>query len=182
MKRWIWCFVLLAATSFSRADLVVTPWVPLFKGVDHAVGTNVPNTTVTNNGVVFTNYLLQVVHCLRVDLTDPGVQLFPTPRATTGYDPDLREALTINITNFVRKYGVQVATDRNFFTLNANGSDFSVEGLPCNVQGMLISRGEVVSPADTLRTASLLFTTNKLPTLRFDNVPPARISTGFILR
>src|SRR5260221_11231304 len=129
MKRWIWCFVLLAATSFSRADLVVTPWVPLFRGVDHAVGTNVPNTTVTNNGVVFTNYLLQVVHCLRVDLTDPGVQLFPTPRADA-YEPDVRETLTINITNFVRKYGVQVATDCNFFTLNANGTDFSVEGLP----------------------------------------------------
>ena len=36
----------------------VTPWIPIYKGVDRAVGTNFGSTTVTNNGVVFTDSTL----------------------------------------------------------------------------------------------------------------------------
>src|SRR3954471_11099624 len=72
--------VMIAYTQVLRADITVTPWIPIYKGVDRARGTNCPPTTVTNNGVVFTDSSLQVVNCVRVDLSDPDVQLFTTPR------------------------------------------------------------------------------------------------------
>ena len=48
----------------------IGPWSPIFKGVDHAVGTNFGSTIFTNNGIVFTDTRQQSVHCIRVDLTD----------------------------------------------------------------------------------------------------------------
>ncbi len=69
--------LLLAASVCCRAaGPVPGPWTPIFKGVDHAVGTN--NPSVPGN---FPE--LQVVHCIRVDLTDPDIQLFATPRASS---------------------------------------------------------------------------------------------------
>ena len=49
----------------SHAGTVLGPWVPLFRGIEHAVGTN------TAAGGGFPE--LEVIHCLRVDLTDPGI-------------------------------------------------------------------------------------------------------------
>jgi len=70
------------------------------------VGTNFPGTIVTNNGVVFTNANLQVVHCARVDLSEPGVQFFATPRAPN-YIAESQETLSLSISNFIKTYGVQ---------------------------------------------------------------------------
>src|SRR3989442_15358421 len=75
MKRLICTAALFASITVSHATLVVGSWTPIFKGVDHAVGTNFSP--------------LQVVQCVRVDLTDPGVQLFATPRAS-GYFAESR--------------------------------------------------------------------------------------------
>src|SRR6185436_14665245 len=63
----------------ARANMVVSSWTPIFKGIDRAVGTNFPPTTISSGGVTFTDNTLQVVNCVRVDLTDPDVQLFTTP-------------------------------------------------------------------------------------------------------
>src|SRR5260221_5636440 len=72
------------------------------------------------------------------------------------------------ISNFVKKYGVAVATDANFY--DAGGvSDPGFEGVPANVHGMLISKGVVVSPADGERYASLLFTTSNVPSFNLNN-------------
>src|SRR5262245_23485268 len=66
--------LVLAGGSFAQSQTVLGPWVPIFKGVEHARGTNTPG----NGG--FQD--LQVVNVARVDLTDPDIRLFTTPRYT----------------------------------------------------------------------------------------------------
>ena len=179
MKKIVCLVALVAAVTTSHATLVVSPnWTPLFQGIDQKVGTNFPSTTVTNNGAVFTDSSLQVAHCIRVDLTDPGVQLFTTPRATN-WSAETRETLSLSISNFIKKYAVQVAVDANFYSVNPGGSDPTSEGLPSEVDGLLISKGVVVSPADNNdRYASMMFTTNKVPILDLNNRPPGTNTAG----
>jgi len=78
MKALICAAALFATLAESHATMLVGSWTPLFKGIDHAVGTNYPDSAIP---------VLQVVHCLRIDLTDPDVQLFTTPQAH-GYVPE----------------------------------------------------------------------------------------------
>src|SRR5260221_1672307 len=158
MKRLFCLAALLAVVNVSHATMVVGAWIPLFKGIDHAVGTNFPSTVVTNNGVAFVDSTLQVVHCLRIDLTDPTVQLFTTPRATNNYAPESRETLSLMVSNFVRNYGLAVGTGGNFYDVGG-GTDRSQEGLSGNVHGVMISKGVVVSAADNSRNGSLHFST-----------------------
>ena len=152
------------------------PWVPIFKGVAHAVGTNVP-------GIPGNFSTLQVVHCVRVDLTDPDIELFTTPRAS-GYAVESRETLTQAVPNFLRKNRLQVASDANFYNADPGGADPSSEGLPCDVYGLEISSGAVVSPQTTAdsegdaRYAALLFTTNNQPSFVFVNRPPGTNTAG----
>src|SRR5579859_1180943 len=70
LLHWLFAFALPLATPIHcRAQTVFGPWVPIFKGIDHAVGTNTPGS-----GAIASN--LQVVNALRVDLTDPDIQLY----------------------------------------------------------------------------------------------------------
>lgn len=58
--------VLLIATVSATAETAVGPWVPIFKGIDHSVSTNIPS------GGDFANR--QVVHAFRVDLADSDIR------------------------------------------------------------------------------------------------------------
>jgi exopolysaccharide biosynthesis protein len=183
MKLGVLLSVTLASLSLNTAHAAMsrTPWTPLFKGIEHAVGTNFGATIFTNNGVVYTNSRQQSVHCLRVDLSDPDVQLFPTPPATNLVIGSV-ETKTISISNFVKRYGVQVATVANFYN-SVQGSDPSLEDLNCQVFGLSICTGKVVSIPDTgpdsnNRYASLLFTTNKEVSLIISNTPPGTNTDG----
>src|SRR5215467_8267529 len=73
LMRWM-LFLVGCFCSLASAGPAPGPWTPIFKGIDHAVGTNTP-------GIAGNFPELQVVHCIRVDLTDPDVRLFPTPPA-----------------------------------------------------------------------------------------------------
>ena len=132
-------FVALVLLPFSAALAVpaLGPWTPIFKGIDHAVGTNNPSIPGS-----FPE--LQVVHCVRVDLTDPDVQIFATPRASS-YVAESRETLTLSVPDFLKQYKLQVAADANFYNANPGGADPSSEGVPCEVYGLQISTGIVVS-------------------------------------
>ncbi len=162
--------LVLLPFSAALAGPTIGPWVPIFKGIEHAVGTNNPNIPGD-----FPE--LQVVHCIRVDLTDPDVQFFTTPRASN-YVAESRETLTLSVPDFLKKYQVQVAADANFYNASPGGADPTSEGLPCEVYGLQISTGAVVSAetsadyAGDPRAASLLFTTNKQPIFGFRNLPP----------
>ncbi|HTD67525.1 MAG TPA: phosphodiester glycosidase family protein, partial [Candidatus Limnocylindria bacterium] len=173
--------IVFLCVTMVRADMVVTPWIPIFKGVDRAVATNFPTTTFVNNGVFYTDSALQVAHCVRVDLTDPDVQLFPTPRAAN-YVANSSETYSISVSNFIKKYGVQVASAANFYN-TSQGTDPNLEGLPAQVFGLSISTGAVVSASDfgpdsNNRWASMLFTTNKTAFMVLNNSPPGTNTAG----
>ena len=176
--------MLLAPLLFAcsvPANMVVTPWVPIFKGVSRAVGTNFPSTAYTNNGVIYTASTLQVANCVRVDLQDPDVQLFTTPPATN-HVPESSETYSISVSNLIKHYGLQVATVANF-SQPSLGYDSSIEGSASKVFGLQICTGRVVSvpdfgPDSNNRYASLLFTTNNTPFLVLSNSPPGTNTAG----
>ncbi len=172
-------FVLLHWAINAKGALITTPWLPIFKGVERAAGTNSPGTIFTNNGVIYTNTTLQVANCVRVDLLDPDVRLFTAPR-TTNYALEASETYSISVSNFVKRYGVQVASVANFYQTFYDGAwrtDPPVDGLVSRVFGLSICTGQVVSvpdfgPDSNNRYASILFTTNKTPFLVLSNSPP----------
>jgi hypothetical protein len=160
--------VLLGYSFSAQASLTLSPWIPIFKGIDRAAGTNVPDGT-TPIGT------LQVINAARVDLSDPDVQLFTTPRANP-YVEQSRETLSLTVSNFLRTYGLQLACDANFYGPN---SDPSSEGVNMDVEGLFISQGTIVSRQDnSLETTVLMFTTNKQPLFVFDNQPPGTNTAG----
>jgi len=166
------CFACFSA----RAGAAHGPWTPLFKGIDLSTGTNQPN-------VVGNFPRLQVVRCVRVDLTDPDVRLFTSPKAAN-YTEEYSETLTRSVPHFLTQNQLQIACDANFYSANPGGSDPSSEGVPCEVFGLEICTGAVVSaqtPADAgpnPRFAALLFTTNNRPSMVFDNLPPGTNTAG----
>jgi len=164
---------LLVAVTLAQGQMSSGPWIQLFKGIDYAVGTNWPDG---NSPIVEQ----QSVRCVRVDLTDPDVQLFATPRAPN-YAADSRETLSLSVSNFLKTYGLKIALDSNFYSANP-GADPTSEGLPMEVFGLQISAGSVVSVPEASWSApgyaSLLFTTNKQPIVAFNNVPPGANTAG----
>lgn len=157
------------------AQTVLGSWVPLFKGIDHAVGTNNPG----NGGMPD----LMVVYALRVDLTDPDIQLYATPRIATGYGVDSHETAGYTVSNFLTMHGLQVAVNGNYFhdpgTSDTESPSYTESpGTPFDVIGLLISKGVVVSPQDSDDyTASFMFTTNNQVTFYPTNWP-ANPTTG----
>src|SRR5688572_17080226 len=107
MSKRVFTFILLVwgLASVSYGTMVVTPWKPIFKGIDRAVGTNFPDTAFPRR---------QVANCVRVDLLDPDVQLFHTPRASN-YIAESRETYSHSVSNFLQRYGLQVASTANFY-------------------------------------------------------------------
>jgi hypothetical protein len=152
------------------------PWGPIFKGIDYAVGTNDP--AIPGN---FPR--LQVVRCVRIDLTDPDVHLFTTPPASN-YSPESRETLTLSVPDFLQRNLLQVASDANYYDAFPGGSDPTSEGISCEVSGLQICTGQVVSAQSAadqnanVRTCSLLFSTNNHPSFVFVNSPPGTNLSG----
>ena len=77
----------------------VTPWTPIFEGIDRAVGTNYPDgsTPIPRR---------QSVNCVRVDLWHPDVQLFSTPPASNRV-AESRETLSMSVSNFLKQYRLE---------------------------------------------------------------------------
>src|SRR5436190_24109495 len=95
------CILVLLAVGgiAAQASLTITPWMPLFQGVDLARGTNIPDASTPIT-------VPQVVTVGRVDLTDSNITLFTTPR-TTSYLAESRETSAMTVSNFLTKYGLQ---------------------------------------------------------------------------
>jgi hypothetical protein len=152
------------------------PWTPIYKGVDLAYGTNTPG--IPGN---FSNR--QVVRCVRVDLTDPDIQLFSTSKATN-YVAESSETYTLTVPDFLRQNLLQIACDANYYNANPGGSDPGSEGIPCEVFGLQISTGAVVSAQSTgditidQRYSAILFTRSNQAQMVFVNRPPGTNTTG----
>jgi hypothetical protein len=115
-------------------------------------------------------------------LTDPDVRFFTTPKASS-YQADYRETLTLSIPHFLKQNSLQIAIDSNYYNASPGAADPTSEGVPCDVYGLQIAAGTVVSAADDRgsgdpRFASLLFTTNNQPIFDFLNHQPGTNTTG----
>lgn len=159
--------IVLLALADARGAITTNAWFPILKGIEHISGTNLPDAAIPR---------LQVANCLRVDLTDPDIHFLATPPAPAPI-PEVRETLSLTITNFILQYGVQAAVNANFYT----PADPPSEGNPEDVYGLHISRGVVVSSQETSGNGNkcvLFFTTNNQPGIVWSNVPPTN-TTGF---
>src|SRR5713101_1263486 len=153
--------ILLFITAASANALIVTnAWVPIFQGIDHTTAQMIPG------GV---DLRLQAVNALRIDLTDPDVQMFTDPPCTNcpvGYGYETRVYTT---SRFLKTYGVQVAVNANFY----NPCCSEPEGAPFDVIGLSISNGRVVSQQEAaIDSSNVMFTTNKQVIMITTNWPP----------
>ena len=153
------------------ADVLVSDWQPVFRGVDHATGTNLPSAA---------RPWLQVAHALRVDLTDPGVHLFTSPR-TAPYESEASETGGNTTSGFLRAYGLQAAINANFFSLDGAREI----GAPREIYGLAMCTGQVVSalepflPSYFMAPCAFLFTPENRPTVVMDNLASWTNLEGF---
>jgi hypothetical protein len=152
--------LLLTALPLLAAP-VVTGWKPLFKGIDYLTGTN------SQSGGDFSN--LMVAHVLRINLADPDIRLLPTPRHTN-YVVNSAETQGRTVSQFVKAYGVQVAVNANFFSPEEY---YLPEGTAMRVDGLSISEGNPVSPANFSRAACVLFDAANVGRIIHTNWPAA---------
>src|SRR6266581_7101810 len=103
MKRSFCTMVLFMSVAAAPAEIIVNPWVPIFKGIDHATGQMIPDAVDPR---------LQAVNALRIDLHDPDVQLFTDPPCTNCAPPN--ETIGLSTSSFLRTYRVQAAVNANF--------------------------------------------------------------------
>src|SRR5262249_51432718 len=159
------CFPVCGSTVFG-------PWVPLFKGIDHATGTNTPGT----GGFAE----LQVGNALRVDLADPDLKKFSTTRYTNyvyeGSGTCGQESAAFTATNFLQQYKLQVAINANNFhtPCTSDSPSYTIpEGTAVRVTGALVSTGQGVSvQGGAIDDATFLFTSNNVPSFVPTNWPP----------
>ncbi len=157
----------LMTGAISRAETIISPWQPLFQGVDYAAVTNLPNAQDLPH--------LMIANAIRVDLNDPDVQFLPTPRITN-HIHHVRETAGMTVTDYLRTHRLQVAINANFFD---PGTYTLPLGTPMTVDGLSISRGEMVSDqSGPANSAVIAFDAAKRPTLIASNWPP-RDSSGF---
>jgi hypothetical protein len=158
---------------------VFGPWVPLFKGIDHATGANIPGS----GGFAE----LQAVNALRVDLTDPDVRFFTTPRYAN-YVPDGAgicgsETAVLTATNFLTTHNLQVAINANNFhdPCTSDSPSYTLaEGTAVRVTGALVSTGQVVSVQEgPLDDSTFLFTSNNVATFVPTNWPPTSTAGAY---
>jgi len=158
---------LLAAMCAARAQTVLGPWIPTFKGVDRAVGTNTP-------GPGSLTQQLQVANFIRVDLTDPDIHLYCTPRCA-GYMADYYESAGYTMSNFLSNNGLQIAINANNFhdPGTADSPSYTLsEGTRFRVTGELICTGQVVSAQEAaVDDVTFRFRTNNTVTFVATNWP-----------
>jgi hypothetical protein len=149
------------AISPLLATPVVTAWQPLFKGIDYLTGTN------SQSGGDFNSRM--VAHVLRINLADPDIRLFPTPRHTN-YVANSAETQGRTVSQFVKAYSVQVAVNANFFSPQEY---YLPEGTAMRLDGLAISEGNPVSPANFAEAACVLFDSANVGQIIHTNWPAA---------
>jgi hypothetical protein len=163
--------ILLLGVSFClehsgrAAQVIVGEWSPLFAGVDLASGQQVAEVSGERN---------QRVLCLRIDLLQPDIKLFTTPKCTNCGN---FETLAQTPSRFLEQNDLQVAINGGFYSSSLGPNDVP-EGTPEDVLGLAISRGVMVSPPNNAaHVASLLFTESNQAFFIPTNSPPTN-TTG----
>ena len=171
---WLAVACALLGCCAAHAGTVVGPWVPIFKGVSVSFSTNTPGT-----GALFAEQ--QAVRVARVDLTDPDIHFFTTPR-NTNYVADSSETGGMTPNQFATNYGMNLVINANFFAPN-NNYNFP-EWTAMDVTGLLVCTGQVVSAQEQItqsdgtygNAAALLFTSNNVARFVPTNWPAASLT------
>jgi hypothetical protein len=150
---------LLVCLPFASHGMVLSSWTPIFKGIEHAVGTNQPSASYPN---------LNVIHAIRVDLQDPDIAFFTSPRIA-GYLANSRETAGYTVSDFLRRNQLQLAVNANLF----DPQDYYLAaGTPMDILGLSICRGDVVSPQENAaHAAALMITSNNVAQIIHTNWP-----------
>src|SRR5258708_12647604 len=74
MQRLFPAILLFITAATANALIVTNEWVPIFKGIDHTTARMIPDAVDPR---------LQAVNALRIDLSDPALQIFTHPPFTT---------------------------------------------------------------------------------------------------
>lgn len=161
MRRIILTSLAALAAVAAHGAASVTPWVPIFQGIDQASGRNDAATSGSLSA-----------YALRLDLQDPDLRLFTTPPVTNNYIPNDRETLFQTPAEFLREYQLQVAVNSVNFS---PGTYNNVSGQKAYLHGLAISEGRFVSSqvqSETNVSASaILFSSNKEPSFVYFNWP-----------
>jgi hypothetical protein len=153
-RNWVLAVVVVSSLALAAdaSTIKVTGWKPVFIGIEQASG--------TIDGVD-----ASMAYALRVDLRAPGIRFYTAPRQGS------LNTISSTTSDFLLKYGLQVAINANFFApcCHAFTEDKSVLGLAvsdCNVvspavsaagenAALLISRKNKASIATTTETTDL---------------------------
>ena len=161
MRRIVLTSLAAFAAVAAHGAASVTPWVPIFQGIEQASGRNDAATSGSLSA-----------YALRIDLQDPDVRLFTTPPVTNNYVPNDRETLFQTPAEFLREYQLQVAVN----SVNFSPSGYNNQsGQKANLSGLVISEGRFVSSQNQFETnisaSAMLFSSNKEPSFVFFNWP-----------
>lgn len=138
--RYFAIIAILFALLGARADVAeITPWTPLFKGVDYAhVNCHIPQMQIS---------------VLRIDLDAPGIRFTTTP--ANGDAP--LETNSQKTSSFLKATGCQAAVNTAFFSTVG-----SAEGIPEDLLGVAIADGALVSPPEKGYAAVLFDAGNRV--------------------
>jgi hypothetical protein len=125
----------------ARGASSISPWLPIFQGIEHSTGTNDMSARGTLS-----------VNALRIDLQDPEVRLMVTPPITDNYVPDQRETFLQTPREFLIEHGLQVAVNAGYFS---PGGYQNPSGTPAWLQGSSFPRGVWCRPKPARTTACL---------------------------
>ena len=140
----------------------------MFKGIDHAVSTNLPSVGGLPHRCV--------IHTMRVDLTDPDIRLFSTPRIKNNYVNQSREVAGYTVSDFLRTNRLQVAINANTFE---PGEYYLPAGTAMYILGLAISQGEIVSQAEQSVSSSILFDSSNRGLIIPTNWPATNVTGIF---
>jgi exopolysaccharide biosynthesis protein len=121
---WLVLLCLLACVN-ARAEVTVTPWTPVFTGIDQASG------SIDGKDA-------SVVYAMRIDMKAPGIGFISTPHSGTV------DTTSETTTDFVKKNHVQLAINAGFFTPCCRAVEESKD-----ILGVSISEGKIVSAPST---------------------------------
>ena len=155
--------LLLSVSTWGTA--IVGPWEPMFKGVDHSVSTNLPGVSGMPHRLV--------IHTIRVDLSDPDIQLLSTPPIDNPVQ-GTREVGGLTVSDFLRTNQVQVAINANLFDAREY---YLPAGIPMDVYGLAVSEGRVVSKQESSENSTvILLDRNNRASFVSENWPSVDVS------
>ncbi|MBN1417930.1 MAG: phosphodiester glycosidase family protein [Planctomycetes bacterium] len=131
--------VFLADRAIGPRTARIEPWRPIFRGIEYATAEATSPRPLR-------------VHAVRIDLREPGIEFLATP--SNGEHP--LDVDGMKTSTFLEKYGCQLAINASPYAPLA-----VLEGVPQDVHGLSVSRGDAYSPPNDTYGALLIAKDNR---------------------